>query len=710
MLGSRKIFLVLTFFLLLFFNTGVVPTSSFYFSYDLKTHHLKIEIDPAHHFLKAEDRIEIGLDAGGPRIVSFLLHSKLKIKAIMHANTGASIPWSETLLQGSEKKVDLSVAEEKGVLPLSILYEGEIYNPVLKEGGLQFIVGDQTSGIISTEGVYLTSSSHWYPDRPNSMATFKIEAAIREPFRIVTQGELLSEELKQGSWHGVWSYPIPSEGLTLVAGRYAVTTRNVVGVRISTYFFPEDEERYSEMYLDATQEYMSTYTRLLGPFPFKKFDVVQNFFSTGYSFPTFTLLAPEAIRQGKEFLRPGALDHEMVHSWWGHWVGLKRGTGNWLEALTSYCTNYYAVELKEGEEKARDYRRDLLQKYAIMVPPSKDYPLGQFQGKENEADGQIGYGKGSMVFHMLREKVGKDLFFETLRRFSKEFGARQADWMDIRKTFEKSSGKNLEGFLSQWLDRPGGPRLKLENARYSPSPNGYLVSADLVQEGDLYNLAMPVRVSVSDGDVAFLMDVSKRRNSFSGSVRNKPVELSLDPDYNLFRRLYPEEIVPGLNALLERPGKIFVLPEKAGEGRQVYQQLAHMAKEKKGGEVLSSKEVSQEKVMRSSLILFGESWKDPAFARFFSALPEPVRIGGSTFVIGGTRIEGKDESLLLTFHHPFSPGNWVTIYFGNSAAALSRARYIFFYGWDSYIVFKSGRPFFRGQLLPLRSFLVHRFS
>ena len=36
-------------------------------------------------------------------------------------------------------------------------------------------------------------------------------------------------------------------------------------------------------------------------------------------------------------------------------------------------------------------------------------------------------------------------------------------------------------------------------------------------------------------------------------VPKMPLKLTLDPDGHLFRRLYPEEIIPGLNALLEDP-------------------------------------------------------------------------------------------------------------------------------------------------------------
>jgi len=591
----------------------------------------------------------------------------------------------------------------------SISYEGPIYDPIVKERGLQFVRGDQTSGLISSEGVYLSSATHWYPNRPDSMARFEVEATIPEPFRIVTQGELVSENLKGGTWSSKWVNGLPAESLTLVAGKYFVKRREVEGIKISTYFFPEDD-RFSEIFLNAADEYLKTYSDLLGPYPYKKFDIVQNFFSSGYGIPTFTLLAPETIRQGKEFLRPGALDHEVVHSWWGHFVNVKPGTGNWVEALTTYCTNYYYKELKIGKEVARKHRQEVVQKYAIQVPPSKDYPLRRFEGKDTELDGQIGYGKGSMVFHMLRRVVGKDLFFAILRQFAKQYGGKQASWEDIKKIFEEASGKRLDWFFSQWLDRSGGPQLKLENPKVQTTSNGYLVSGEVVQEGDVYQLFLPIEVDDGLLKRRLFLEVSKRKSSFSIGLPSIPLKLTLDPDDHLFRRLYPEEIIPGLNVLLEDREKVFIISDQGDEeSRKIYFELAKMAKDQKGGEILSVREVTEEKLRNASVMLLGESWKTPIISKLISNLPKPINHKEGSFFVKGNRVDERDESLLLTFPNPLHPGKWVTIYFGRSASSLARARYIFFYGWDSYMLFKNGKPLERGNFSTVQSFASYDF-
>jgi hypothetical protein len=679
------------------------------FDFNIQSHQLIIQIDPSQHLLKAEDRLEINIKWGRLQTLSFLLNPKLKITRIVDQRTGQLLHWSEASFSAHARRFDISLQKVEEPLLLSISYEGPIYDPVVKERELQFVRGDQTSGLIGSEGVYLSSATHWYPGIPDSMARFQVEATIPEPFRIVTQGELVSENLKGGTWSSKWVNGWPAESLTLVAGKYSVKTRKGDGIKISTYFFPEDD-RFSEIFLNGAEEYLKIYSNLLGEYPYKKFDIVQNFFSSGYGFPTFTLLAPETIRQGKEFLRPGALDHEIVHSWWGHSVDYKPGTGNWVEALTTYCTNYYYKELKIGKEVARKHQQDVMQKYAIQVPLSKDYPLRKFEGKDTELDAQIGYGKGSMVFHMLRRIVGKDLFFATLRQFAMQYGGKQASWEDIKKIFEEASGKRLNYFFSQWLDRPGGPQLKLENVKVQTTSNGYIVSGEVVQEGDVYQLLLPIEVDDGLGKRRLLLEVSKRRSSFSMEVPKTPLKLTLDPDHNVFRRLYPEEVIPGLNALLEDREKIFIVSDQGDEqSRKIYFELAKMVKERKGGEILSIKEVTEEKLRNSSVMLLGESWKTPIISKLLSNLPKPIDHKEGSFFLKGESVNEGDESLLLTFPNPLHPGRWMTIYFGRSASALSRARYLFFYGWDSYILFKNGRPKERGNFSPRSSFVSYDF-
>lgn len=109
-------------------------------------------------------------------------------------------------------------------------------------------------------------------------------------------------------------------------------------------------------------------------------------------------------------------------------------------------------------------------------------------------------------------------------------------------------------------------------------------------------------------------------------------------------------------------------------------------------------------------MLLGESFKDPIFLKLLTSLPSPVRFQDGAFFLKGKKIGEEDESFLLTYPHPLSPGRWISLYFGLSPMSLDRARFIFFYGWDSYLLFKRGRPVDRGNFSPRGSFLSYRFA
>jgi len=67
---------------------------------------------------------------------------------------------------------------------------------------------------------------------------------------------------------------------------------------------------------------------------------------------------------------------------------------------------------------------------------------------------------------------------------------------DIRKP-SKRPAVNPWMVFSQWLDLPGGPQLKLEGVKSHATAKGYLVSAEIVQEGEVFQLSVPVEVTTA---------------------------------------------------------------------------------------------------------------------------------------------------------------------------------------------------------------------
>jgi aminopeptidase N len=104
----------------------------------------------------------------------------------------------------------------------------------------------------------------------------------------------------------------------------------------------EPDAPLARKYLAATHRYLALYDELIGPYPYKKFAMVENFRQTGYGMPSFTLLGSRVIRF--PFILSSSYPHEILHNWWGNSVYVDYDSGNWSEGLTSYLADHLIRE------------------------------------------------------------------------------------------------------------------------------------------------------------------------------------------------------------------------------------------------------------------------------------------------------------------------------------------------------------------------------
>jgi hypothetical protein len=108
--------------------------------------------------------------------------------------------------------------------------------------------------------------------------------------------------------------------------------------------FLRTPDALANRYLDATVKYLDTYSKMLGPYPYAKFALVENFWESGLGLPSYTLLGPTVLRL--PFIIDTSYPHEILHSWWGNSVFVDEASGNWCEGLTAYQADYRLKEEK----------------------------------------------------------------------------------------------------------------------------------------------------------------------------------------------------------------------------------------------------------------------------------------------------------------------------------------------------------------------------
>ncbi len=689
-------------------------TKSNNFNYRIAVHNLDVRLDVDKHVIFARDKMHILLSNHKDEDITLMLNSNLKVNNMRLEGIKEVTDWETKQVANNIQAINIKLPElTDDKIILQIEYEGEIYDPVIKAKELGHLRGDVTAGLICDEGVYLAASTYWYPISPESreLSIFDVTVKIISPYVIVTQGELIKREVKDGLSTSIWQSNISADGLALVGGKYVIHSKTVNDIKVSTYFFEEDDSM-SKIFLNAAIEYIKLYSDLLGNYPYKKFDIVENFFSTGYGMPSYTLLGNYVIKRGHGSLQPGYLDHEIVHSWFGNYVFNDASKGNWVEALTTYCANYFYKELKLGKEEAESHRKNAALKYSIRVKKDQEYPVHEFITKTKPYDNEIGYTKGSMFFHQIRKEIGDENFFKGLRTLVRVFGGKYAEWEDLQKVFESVAKRDLGSLFFQWIDIPNSPELKLENITLTPAEKGYIIKGNIAQLGNVYNLSIPMHIDLGNTVKVFNIDMFSKRTAFEYKVDEMPLKIELDPEYHLFRRISEEDFTPCFNALLEGENSetVFVYPEKENDaGSDIYSELCKTATSRVGGESITPNEFKSQ-MLQKSIFITGNARNDKKFKKLFRFLPDGVQLSNDSFTIDGEVFNGPEYSLLLTYRNPMNRSNFVTTYFGLSPQAVSRARYIFFYGWNSYVVFQNGRPVKRGEFSAIESDTVHNFT
>ncbi len=608
-------------------------------------HDLRVALYPEEHRFTARDTVT--LSGGLLPQVQFLLHSGL---APSSPTPGVRIE-REIAKPASIPLESLSIVLPPGLNTFVLEYGGKIYHPLEPYGKERARGFRQTPGMISGEGVYLAGSSFWYPILHRGVLTFNLQVELPSEWDSVSQGERALHVRKGDRASVRWKSPEPQEEIFLIAGKFTQYTRPA-GRTEAMVFLRSRDEGLANRYLDATARYLSMYEKLIGPYPYEKFALVESFWETGFGMPSFTLLGPKVIRF--PFILHSSYPHEILHNWWGNSVFPDYTGGNWAEGLTAYLSDHL---IKEQRGNAAEYRQATLQKYADYVLSGRDFPLAQFRSRHSSSSEAVGYGKSLMFFHMLRMQLGDEAFVQGLRDFYGKNKFRLASFGDLRNSFESASGEDLRDAFNQWVTKAGAPEIKLSRAKAVVEGNSYVLTALLeqVQPGVAYPLRIPIAVTMEGRDRAYqtVVVMGKKRLELKIPMSARPLRLDVDPEFDLFRRLDRDETPPALTGAFGAKKMLILLPSSASASLlQAYRELSESLSQSGPDEVEVRLDTEVEKLPsdRAVTIL---GWENLFHHEIVSALSGyDVTIKQTGVRIGRTEIRRANHSVVLTARHP----------------------------------------------------------
>jgi aminopeptidase N len=489
----------------------------------------------------------------------------------------------------------------------------------------------------------------WIPcfDRPNIRQSTELIVTVPAGNEVLSNGKLMSKQsdpaAKTATYHWRQEAPHPAYLITLVVGPFAIVEDQWRGTPVY-YYVPPARQGDARRTFGRTPEMMEVFSRKFGvDYPWSKYaQVVAEQFGGGMENTSATTLGNCLLdeRAALDEDADGLISHELGHQWWGDLVTCRDWAHLWLnEGFASYCECLWA----EHHQGAEAYSLDIWRK-AHGARAAVDRPVvdRRYPNADSMFDARA-YPKGAFILHMLRQRLGDDVFFAGLKRYLTDHRLKSVETVDFRRSLEQVSGRDLERFFYDWTERPGHPKLDV-NSSYDADTKRLRVTVKQTQGGEPFHFPLKIRLlgSTSENATVLTEQIDDKDHTLLIPTTTRPYGVEIDPEQGVLAEIKEDkgrdwwvwQLAAGSTAASRVMAAEHFGKTKAREDRETL--IAALAKEKStlvaaeimtalaesGGdacrdallEALKSAEPIRRKAAASSLNRFGKDEKIAAVA------------------------------------------------------------------------------------------------
>ncbi len=351
------------------------------------------------------------------------------------------------------------------------------------------------------------SNSGWFPtiDYPNEKMTQEIYLTVDQSDITLSNGILLySKENPDGTRTDYWSQTLPhAPYLTMIAvGEFTETKdmwRDSVEVN---YYLEKKYSPYANLIFGKTPEMMECFSKRLGvAYPWEKFSqiVVRDFVSGAMENTSAVIHFEPVQHDSREHLDntwEDIIAHELFHHWFGDLVTCESWSNISLNESFATYGEYLWNEYAYGKLYADyDFDDNLVAYLGQKSAAKRDLIRFHYQSREDVFD-VVSYQKGSRILHMLRNYIGDDAFFASLKLYLTKHQFKTAEVHDLRLAFEEVTGEDLNWFFNQWYLNSGHPILDVQYT-YNETATAVKISINQVQDTNQVGVyKLPVAIDV----------------------------------------------------------------------------------------------------------------------------------------------------------------------------------------------------------------------
>lgn len=380
---------------------------------------------------------------------------------------------------------------------------------------------------------------HWLAciDHPVDKATCEFIVTGPQHYKVIANGRLREESLirqAQGGFkkltHWATAKPIPTKVMVFGAAAFAVQYELPVDQIDIQHWVYADNRESSMKDFTATSNILRYMIERLGEYPYEKLVNVESKTKYGGMENASNIFYNEQAVDGNQNIE-SLIAHEVAHQWFGNSVTEKDWAHVWIsEGFATYMAHSY-IEQTYGADSLRrllSADKDRIFAYYQKAPEATvvDTTITNLYMYLNA----YSYQKGAWFLHMLRQKIGNQLFWAGIRRFYENHAHGKADTHDFQALMERLTQSSLEDFFDLWLYRPGHPIIK-GTWKYAGLGKKLKISLEQVQEHHTYRMPLEVGVWYKDDTEPeiFTVNMDQQEERFILKLSGKPEKVALDP-------------------------------------------------------------------------------------------------------------------------------------------------------------------------------------
>jgi aminopeptidase N len=391
-----------------------------------------------------------------------------------------------------------------------------------------------------------TTNRFWFPsiDEPDQRQVTEMIVTVPEGFEAISNGKLAERQENPNDKTVTFDWrqeiPHPSYLVTLVVGQFDVVRHEWEGIPV-LYYVPKGRKAEAEPTYGRTPEMLSYFSERFGVrYPWAKYAQVTCFqFGGGMENTSATTMGDGILVDQRGLLDRNSesiVSHELAHQWWGDMVTCRDWSHTWLnEGFASY-----AEALWDEHARGRDeYAFNMDRKAGGAIRAGKDRPVmdRRYTSPDAMFDGRS-YPKGAWIVHMLRNRLGDEAFWTGIKRYAVDNQFRSVETYDLRRSLERATGRDLERFFFDWVERSGNPEVEV-TTEYIPDSRQARVTVKQSQAGEPFEFPLRILLTCAGTEEPVVVDemMTEKEVQYRLPLPGTLERIDVDPDQAILTEL-----------------------------------------------------------------------------------------------------------------------------------------------------------------------------